>query len=254
MKRAPFIGITGYHVSAEEGFGGSLRGLPGQGFSVVSHDYIHAVERAGGIPISIPVMDGRKAREMMLLLDGLILSGGEDIDPALYGDRPDMRCWSLSPERDHFEWELLKAALDLKKPVLAICRGMQLVNVYFGGSLYKDVADYPGHALAHQFNKAPRWYLAHKVKLTHSLLRSVHEVGEMMTNSYHHQVIKEVGKDLAVAAIAEDGVVEGLVHPDYPHLLAIQWHPETLAVKYESGMTLFRWLVEQIRKEAGEKV
>lgn len=252
MSRLPFIGITGYHVTADEGFGGKLRGLPGQGFSVVAHDYINAVSRAGAIPVGIPVGDTKRVEAIASQLDGFIFSGGEDLDPVLYDERPDMRFWTLSPERDHFELELLKAAFTLYKPVVAICRGMQLVNVYFGGTLYKDIADVPGNPLSHQFNRAPRWYLAHKVAFTHPLLQTVFKADELITNSYHHQVVKDVGQGLVVAAVAEDGVVEGLVHPDYPNLVAVQWHPETLAVKYETGMAVFRWLIEQTRKKEGE--
>lgn len=253
MSRLPFIGITGYHVTAEEGFGGKLRGLPGQGFCVIAHDYIDAASRAGAVPVGIPVSDMEQVGEIASSFDGFIFSGGEDIDPALYGERPDMRFWTLSPERDRFELELLRAALTLNKPVVAICRGMQLVNVYFGGTLYKDISDIPGNPLSHQFNRAPRWYLAHKVKLIHPFLQTMFAADELMTNSYHHQVVKDVGKGLVAGAVAEDGVVEGLVHPDYPNLVAIQWHPETLSVKYEVGMTVFHWLIKQAQKKEGKK-
>ncbi|OYD09696.1 gamma-glutamyl-gamma-aminobutyrate hydrolase family protein [Paludifilum halophilum] len=253
MGKKPLIGITGYHVRGEEGYGGSFRGLPGQGFSIVGHDYIHAVEQVGGVAVGIPVGSRRDCRTLLEGLDGLVLSGGEDIDPSLYGERPDMRCWQLAPERDRFELTLIADAIRLQKPVLAICRGMQLFNIHFGGTLYKDVTDVASDAFSHQFNRAPRWYLAHRVWLLHPILTELFGKEKTETNSYHHQVVKEPGEGLVVSAAAEDGVVEGLYHPDHPNILAVQWHPETMAVEYKEGLLPFRWLMEQIEGEGGRE-
>ncbi|MBA4494585.1 gamma-glutamyl-gamma-aminobutyrate hydrolase family protein [Paenactinomyces guangxiensis] len=251
MKSSPIIGVTGYHVRGEEGVGGTFRGLPGQGFSVVGHDYIHAVEKVGGIALGIPVGKPSSCRTIVEKLDGLILSGGEDIDPSLYGERPDMNCWTLAPERDRFELELLKEALQVRKPVLAICRGLQLFNVLFGGTLYKDLSDAGEKTLSHQFNRAPRWYLAHRVRLIHPGLKEIFGAQEIETNSYHHQGIKELGKGVEITAVAEDGIIEGIFHPDYPNVLAIQWHPETMAVQFKEGLLPFRWLMKQICQKGG---
>ncbi|MFC4767488.1 gamma-glutamyl-gamma-aminobutyrate hydrolase family protein [Effusibacillus consociatus] len=248
MKRTPIIGITGYHVRGEEGYGGSFRGVPGQGFSVVGHDYINTVRQVGGIPLGIPVGELSSAGDILQVLDGLILSGGEDIDPILYGSHPDMRCWTVAPERDRFELALIEEALRQRKPLLAVCRGMQLINVYFGGSLYLDVSDYSDKVLTHQFSRAPRWYNAHHVDLIAPVLQELYQAKTIETNSYHHQAVKEVGKGLTIAAVAEDGIVEALVHPDYPELLAIQWHPEMMAVQLESGFIPFQWLIDTIQK------
>ncbi|GAX89049.1 gamma-glutamyl-gamma-aminobutyrate hydrolase family protein [Effusibacillus lacus] len=249
--RTPVIGITGYHVLGEEGYGGSFRGVPGQGFSVVGHDYINAVRRVGGIPLGVPVGEIDSAREVLQALDGLILSGGEDIDPSLYGARPDLRCWTLTPERDRFELALIEEALRQQKPLLAVCRGMQLLNVYFGGSLYLDLADCSNKVLSHQFSRAPRWYKAHKVRLLSPVLSELYQTDEIETNSYHHQAVKEVGNGMQVAAVAEDGIIEGLLHPDHPQLLAIQWHPEMMSVQLEEGLIPFRWLMDRCKQAAG---
>jgi putative glutamine amidotransferase len=249
MAKSPVIGITGYHVRGEEGFGGAFRGVPGQGFSVFGHDYIHSVQKVGGIPLTIPVGERSTSESIIERLDGVILSGGEDIDPTLYGSHPDQRCWMMAPERDRYELEILETSLRLNKPVLAICRGMQLVNIYFGGTLYIDNADYSEKVLTHQFGKAPRWYLAHRVKLISEMLKSLYMADEIQTNSYHHQSVKDVGAGLEISALAEDGIVEGLYHPDHPNLLAIQWHPEMMSVQNEAGLIPFRWLMDQIEKE-----
>lgn len=248
MRRKPLIGITGYHVMGEEGYGGSLRGLPGQGFSVVGHDYIQAVMKAGGIPVGIHVGDPDSCQELISSLDGLVLSGGEDIDPSLYHSHPDMRFGIINPERDRYEMKLLEAALEQKLPVLAICRGMQLVNVYFGGTLYKDIQDFSDNVLSHQFCKGPRWYPAHKVKLTHSSLIDLYQEETIMTNTYHHQAVRNLAEGLLVTARSEDGIVEGISHPEHPQLLAIQWHPEMMAVKLEAGLKPFQWLMKQVKR------
>jgi putative glutamine amidotransferase len=249
MAKSPIIGITGYHIRGEEGYGGLFRGVPGQGFSVFGHDYIHSVQKVGGIPLTIPVGEQSTSEAIIERLDGVILSGGEDIDPTLYGSHPDQRCWMMAPERDRYELEVLATSLRLNKPVLAICRGMQLVNIHFGGTLYIDIEDYSEKVLAHQFGKAPRWYLAHRVKLISEMLKNLYMAEEIQTNSYHHQSVKDVGVGLQIAALAEDGIVEGLFHPEHPNLLAIQWHPEMMSVQNEAGLIPFRWLMDQIEKE-----
>lgn len=251
MRTKPLIGITGYHVAGEEGVGGTFRGVKGQGFSVIGHDYIVAVKKAGGIPIGIPVGDISVCRYIAEALDGVILAGGEDIDPLLYGASPDLRCWTIAPERDRFELQLIDEALRLQKPLLAICRGMQLLNVSFGGTLYVDISDHSEGALAHQFARAPRWYLAHRVKLLAPALRQIYKADEIRTNSYHHQAVHKLGTGLEAAAVAEDGIIEAIAHPDHPNVLAIQWHPEMMAVRYEEGLVPFRWLVDQTNGEGG---
>lgn len=251
MRTMPLIGITGYHVAGEEGVGGTFRGVKGQGFSVIGHDYIEAVKKAGAIPIGIPVGDISACRDIVQALDGLILAGGEDIDPQLYGSSPDLRCWTIAPERDRFELQLIEEALRLHKPLLAICRGMQLLNVSFGGTLYLDISDHSDKVLAHQFARAPRWYLAHRVKLLSSSLQQLYKADEIRTNSYHHQAVNKLGTGFEVAAVAEDGIIEGIAHPDHPNVLAIQWHPEMMAVRHEEGLVPFRWLVDQIKGGGG---
>lgn len=242
----PRIGITGYHVRGEEGFGGKLRGVSGQGFSVIGHDYINSVHKEGGIPFRIPVFDVKHCKRVVESVDGLLVSGGEDVNPRLYGEHLDLRSSSLSPERDLFELALIDEALKQKKPLLCICRGIQLLNVYFGGTLYKDVRDYSPDTLAHQFDRVPRWYMAHRVKLISPVLQQMYNAGEIETNSYHHQAVRELGDGLQVAAVAEDGIIEGLCHPDHPQLLALQWHPEMMAAgELEEGLIPFRWLVNQ---------
>jgi putative glutamine amidotransferase len=247
MNKA-IVGITGYHVSGEEGFGGKMRGFAGQGFSVVGHDYINAVQKVGGVPLGLPVCQPEDCADLVASVDALVITGGEDVNPRLYGAHPDLRCSALSPERDTFELALIQAALAQNKPILCICRGLQILNVYFGGTLYRDISDHAASVLAHQFDKVPRWYAAHAVDLKAPLLRKLYGKDEVEVNSYHHQAVESVGQGLQVAAVAKDGIVEALVHSDFPDLLAVQWHPEMTAVKLEEGLIPFRWLLGRISK------
>jgi putative glutamine amidotransferase len=276
------VGVTGYHVTGEEGYGGRLRGVNGQGFSVIGHDYLQSVEAVGGIPVGLPVTSSPHLARVVSTLDAVVIAGGEDIDPRRYNEYVDARFGRLCPERDEFELRLLDLALAQNKPVLAICRGMQLVNVYFGGTLYTDVADKAGFGmgdepggvsttaggvagsvagrtnqstdvetrgpLTHNFENIPRWYTAHSVRLVHDRLRSLYQAEEIWVNSFHHQAVRELGDGLEAAAVAPDGIVEALVHRTYTNLLAVQWHPEMMIGKDELGLVPFRWLAEAARK------
>jgi putative glutamine amidotransferase len=241
-ERKPLIGVTGYDVSGEEGFGGKLRGNPGQGFSVIGHDYLKCVESVGGIPVGLPVLNEENV-SVVTALDGIIFTGGEDIAPHLYGENVDHRFGRICPDRDYFELRLLEAALKAGKPILGICRGLQLINVHFGGTLYKDVSD-KGNALVHNFEKIPRWYTAHKASLLHPVLRQLYGSTEIEVNSFHHMSANQIGDGLEVAAVAPDGIVEALIHKESNRIMAVQWHPEMMAVQNEAGLIPFCWLVD----------
>ncbi|MFO2549443.1 gamma-glutamyl-gamma-aminobutyrate hydrolase family protein [Alicyclobacillus cycloheptanicus] len=239
--------MTGYHVMPEEGFGGKLRGTPGQGFSVVGHDYIRSVDEAGGLAFGVPVLDEARCPQIIATLDGIVFSGGEDLDPRTYGARPDSHIESINPDRDRFELALLTEAIRQLKPTLCICRGLQLLNVAFGGTLHKHIPAAFPDALEHQKQAGPRWYLAHKAYLEDDVLKGLYGTDCIEVNTFHHQSVDRVGAGLRVTAVAEDGVIEGLAHSDMPQLLAIQWHPEMMSARYDDGLIPFRWLVNQCR-------
>jgi putative glutamine amidotransferase len=243
MEHTPVIGMTGYFIREEEGVGGRLRGLPGQSFSLISLDYAHAIRQAGGIPVALLPMNRRECERVLENVDGLVLTGGEDVDPRRYNGTVTSHVGAISPERDELEWTLLELALLHELPVLAICRGMQLLNVYLGGDLYPDVSEHASAYVQHRFDKAPRWHPVHRVRLTHPALRALYGSDEITVNSLHHQAVKTPGSGLKVAAVAEDGVIEALVHDELPHILAVQWHPEMMAARHEEGRIPFRWLV-----------
>lgn len=252
MSSKPIIGITGYQIVPEEGVGGQVRGRPGQGFDLLGQDYVNSVRGAGGIPVGIPVLVSATQNDVAELvrgLDGFVLSGGEDLDPKRYGEQLDARVGTIRPERDEFELRLLEEVLRQRKPLLCICRGIQLLNVYFGGTLYLDNEDHAarsnGKVLAHHLTGPTRWYLSHAVKLMDERLIQLYGRDVIEVNTYHHQSVRDVGAGLIVGAIAPDGIVESLYYPEYPKLLAVQWHPEMMSPALDEGLIPFRWLITQ---------
>jgi putative glutamine amidotransferase len=213
--------------------------MSGLRFDLHFSDYPRSVAAAGGLPVELT--RDADVEGMIEHLDGLVLSGGADLDPALYGQEPDENLQSLEPDRDEWEMELLAAARKRDIPILAICRGFQLVNVAFGGTLVQHVeldegSGHPqwnvdGHTATHEVNVVPDTMIA-------TLLPARWSV-----NSLHHQTLERLGEGLTVSASAPDGVVEAFETPE-GDLLAVQWHPELLTAPDPT----FVWLVEQATK------
>lgn len=186
-------------------------------FNELNNAYTDALHRAGGVPL---LTCGLCAEEMAQLCDGLLLSGGADLDPVLYGEEILNDTVKIKPERDAFEWELFRAFYALGKPILGICRGCQVINVALGGTLYQDLVEQKG--LVHFDTQ-----LRHEVQTAEgSVLRRL--FGETFcTNSTHHQSVKDAAPCLRVTAYSQEGVVEAFEHEALP-VLATQFHPERL--------------------------
>ncbi len=242
----PLIGITP-----------SLRRLE-QGGDVytIATAYAEAVEAAGGLPLILPPLGGG-VEELIAALDGVLFSGGGDIDPARYGDpavHPET--YGISAVRDDFELALLAEALRRDLPVLAICRGIQVLNVGLGGTLYQDVADqYPG-ALAHRqpWSSECRHNPCHTVTAAPgSLLAEVYGATAIASNSFHHQALKQLGEGLEVIGRAEDGVVEAVAHRGRRFVLGVQWHPEAMFETYREHLRPFERLVGEAAAARGDR-
>ncbi|HEX2167382.1 MAG TPA: gamma-glutamyl-gamma-aminobutyrate hydrolase family protein [Longimicrobiales bacterium] len=189
--------------------------------------YIRALEQIGLAPVLITPTHSPAA--IAALLDaccGLVLSGGEDVEPSRYGEKPSPALGATLAERDTMEFSALDCALRLDMPVFGICRGCQVLNVHLGGSLYQDIdTERPGHLLHQQL--APWSHRTHKATVhPGSLLHRTVGVDELRINSFHHQAVKELGRDLRVVARAEDGLVEAIEHESREWVLGVQWHPE----------------------------
>lgn len=200
--------------------------------------YVDALERAGLAPLILPTsLDPSRAADALDAVRGLVLSGGADVDPARYGALPHRKLGALDPRRDEVEIALVHAARTRRLPVLAICRGLQILNVALGGTLYQDLPDQCPGPIGHAQGE-------HAVTIDPpSLLGRTIGQARITANSRHHQALKDVAPALAVVARAPDGVVEGveLRHPEGQWLLGVQWHPEDM-VETE----LFRGFAEAV--------
>lgn len=214
--------------------------------------YTEAVKAAGGIPLLVPL--GLDEEELMTIfnkVDGILLPGGGDIDPGLYHGRHHHSLWGIDPERDRTEFFLSRKAVQNGKPLLAICRGIQVLNVALGGTLWEDIASFVPGALDHNIssNGAPRNYLAHTVAIQPgSLLNRVMGSTECRVNSVHHQAVRELAPSLVATGHAPDSVIEGAEVPSHPFALAVQWHPESLIADDPTMLKPFRGLVEAAAK------
>ena len=193
--------------------------------------YLDAILTAGGLPILLPTsLPITALPELVNRFDGFVLSGGGDVDPALYGGHLDATVHSIDPERDAFECALIPLVLQADKPLLAICRGAQILNVALGGSLYEDIPSALPAALRHDwYPNIPRDYLAHTVEIEQgSRLAEILGTRKLRTNSLHHQAIRQPAPALEVVAYAEDGIIEAMELAGKRFAIGVQWHPECL--------------------------
>ena len=208
--------------------------------------YVHAVEQAGGIPLLIPPFtDAETLGSVCAQLGGLLLTGGTDIDPALYGETARPECGEVEVERDSAEVAVTKFALASHLPVLGVCRGLQLLNVMHGGSLYQDLRTQRPDVMRHDELSHPRSYRSHAVRLADgSRLASIMGTTALDVNSLHHQAINRIGSGIAVVGRSPDGVAEAIELVGQPFALAVQYHPEELYDSDEASQRLFHAFIE----------
>lgn len=189
--------------------------------------YFKGIEEAGGLPVMLPLTtDGVALGQLVQELDGLLLTGGQDVSPLLYGEEPLPECGAACLERDEMESLLLAAALKENKPILGICRGIQFLNAALGGTLHQDLpTQWPSGVEHHQ--TPPYNRPVHQVSIQRgSPLHRLLGVEQLAVNSYHHQAVKTLAPRLEVMATSEDGLVEAVFLPECPFVWAVQWHPE----------------------------
>jgi len=212
-------------------------------------DYLEAVRHFGGIPLLIPTT--AEAGEQQLLLqmcDGLILTGGNDLDPRLYGEEILNDTVEPAPERDAAEYRLCEGALAAEMPILGICRGMQLLNVYFGGTLYQDIPSQVKTNLGHR-PAASGERLVHDCKAEASTPMALLLGQEAFAvNTYHHQAAKALAPGLRAMAKSPDGMIEAIYKPDGAFLWGVQWHPERIWRQEESSAKVFEAFLDACQK------
>src|SRR5574337_1900529 len=241
----PRIGITSWHHWDDD-----------ERWDAILEGYPKAVLDAGGLPLVLPTPHGEPALAEAYLhsIDGLLLTGGADIHPSFYGQIVLERCGEIDEERDRFEVELIQAARSRDLPLLGICRGLQVLNVAMGGSLYQDLSYRQETDPAHQSPREQRGESVHQVTIVEgSRLAGILGVRELDVTSTHHQIIRDLAPDLTMNAIASDGVIEGIEDPER-FLLAVHWHPERMVTRHPEQLALFLALVEEAERSSRFKV
>ena len=232
-KDAPVIGLTG---NFQEGACTLLEG------------YFTSILKAGGIPFIIPPVDETNSLINSLnALDGLLLTGGADINPLFLGEEPIKELHSINPRRDRQELLLAKLAADRQIPILGICRGIQVMNAAFGGSLYQDIhVQMEGERIKHDQDLG-RGYASHTVRIEKdSLLYKLFETEILPVNSFHHQAVKEVAPGFRVTARSSDGVIEAMESTECKSMMGVQWHPECFILENNTCMMpVFHWLIQE---------
>jgi putative glutamine amidotransferase len=239
LSKPPLIGCVTYRKTAAQA-------NPVPLFALMP-SYVEAVAVAGGAPLLIPLgLDEPILLAILEQLDGLILTGGGDIAPEIYGSERDDMVYDIDHDRDRVELFLAREAVAQNKPVLAICRGHQMLNVALGGTLYEDVQEIMPGAMKHDFfGDMPRNHQAHEVtirpdsKLADTLRRT-----SIAVNSLHHQGIRDLAPGLLPSAYAPDGLIEGVESPAHPFAIGVQWHPENLIHDEPAMLDLFRGLIQ----------
>ena len=207
--------------------------------------YVRAVWASGGMPLLVPNLPGEEAAALVLAAaDGLLLTGGADPDPYLYGEAPHPYLGRVSPERDALEIPLARAALAAGLPILGICRGMQILNVAAGGTLFQDLEAQAGAVLQHR-QQAPFGHAGHEVQVREGTrLYEIAGGTGLRVNSRHHQAVRDVAPGFVVSATAPDGVIEAFEKPDASFVLGVQWHPEDLYERDPVSRRLFRAFID----------
>lgn len=224
--------VSSIQMHSQEGFSSYER-------IFANKDYLQAVEECGGIPLILPITeDYLKVKEQVKLVDKVIITGGVDINPFYYGEESILNNGTIMPARDSYDFMIIKACEELNKPILGICRGLQSINVYYGGTLYQHIPDVKGNHLQHS-QRSDYHVAVHKIRINentklHSILGKEAEV-----NSFHHQAVKGVAKGFKISAVSSDGVIEGIENIEGRTIMGVQWHPEKMYLKYGNMKNIF---------------
>ena len=219
-------------------------------------NYLDVLTRVGLTPVLLtPPHTPEQLEALLSHCSGLLISGGEDIDPSFYGEEPVPELEPVSRPRDEMEFRALELALQRSLPVLGICRGHQLLNVHFGGSLYQDLATQRPDVLHHD-QSAPWGHHHHAVECTDGsrLHEILGECSPLEINSFHHQAIKELAPSVRCTAMAEDGLIEGIEHTEHDWVVGVQWHPERHeadAPNTDPNILIMRAFADRVRERAG---
>ncbi|MCA9927526.1 MAG: gamma-glutamyl-gamma-aminobutyrate hydrolase family protein [Anaerolineales bacterium] len=238
QQKRPLIGCTTYHKIVAQSPPIEVYGL--------MPAYVAAIREAGGIPLLIPLGAGEDELQAIFeSVDGVLLPGGGDIAPIAYQGQSHRSLRDINPDRDRVEMFMVRQAVRAQKPILAICRGHQMMNVALGGSLWEDIAGLMPGAIQHDnYLTSPRTFLAHSVQITpDSKISHWVKTTELPVNSLHHQGVRDLAPELTATAVAPDGLIEGVEVSGHPFAVGVQWHPENLIYDNPTMLGLFKGLV-----------
>lgn len=222
-----------------------MRPLIGIGYDMAccnQINYIYSVEKAGGTPVLIPVAESLETMKGLLdQLDGLILAGGTDIHPLLYKENPKFGLGDVNPQRDEWELKVLDYIMENRSiPILGICRGFQLINIYFGGSLYQHLEKEKPEGQLHWLKNYPLEYPSQEISIKReSMLYNIYQKERVKVNSLHNQGVKKLGKSLTATAHGKDELIEAFEHVSRPWLIGVQYHPELMTKANQEQLKLF---------------
>ena len=214
--------------------------------------YLEGLREAGALSVVFPLSDdAAELSQLLSLCDGILFTGGQDVSPSLYGQTPLNGSVCCCEARDAMDRAVLRLAVEQKKPILGICRGLQLINVCFGGTLWQDLPTQHPSEIAHR-QQPPYDRPSHTVQMEEGTpLAACLDLEELRVNSCHHQGIRRLGSGLRSMAVAPDGLTEALYLPDYPFLWAVQWHPEFSRETDPASRRIFRAFVQTAERGEG---
>ncbi|MFC5450007.1 gamma-glutamyl-gamma-aminobutyrate hydrolase family protein [Paenibacillus aestuarii] len=251
MKK-PIIGIScSFSPNGQIGVVSHL-GAPSQEWQLLADDYIQAIEKAGGIPVILPVVENPETiLPILAKLDGILFTGGNDVSPLCFNEIPSSAVGEVSVKRDRTDLALIKSALEnYQMPILGICRGCQVLNVALGGTLHQDLTKDGVTKNEHFLLSYPIEHISQKVNLeTNSRLAKIFASNSIGINSFHHQAVKNLGKNLVVAARAEDDVIEAIEIPGERFIVGVQWHPEMMQKNKVNHSVLFESFINECSLE-----
>lgn len=214
------------------------------------NDYCQAIYAAGGIPVMLPYVDIEDICFLASRLDGIMFTGGGDVDPHYFGEHPHYALGQINPVRDKAEIGLCAWAMSNDKPVLGICRGIQVMNVAMGGTLYQDIAaQMKCEDTINHRQTAPGWYPCHGVRLeADSIISRIIGQQYIQVNSFHHQAVKEVASPFYVIGRSDDGLIEAIESREHTFVVGVQWHPERMYKYHKNMLMLFKAFVEACKR------
>lgn len=239
MSNRPLIAVTTRKIH----FTHADRPYPRYGVAI---SYVQAIEAAGGTPLLIPMSQNFDVlANLLAIADGLLLTGGQDVDPTYYNEEPNRKIGQIDPLRDKTEMFLAKEALKRDMPLFGVCRGEQVLNVAAGGSLWQDIDSQRGQETLQHFQNLSEEFPSHSIKVEEGTwLAKITGEATVRVNSYHHQAVKDLAPGFKIAARAPDGVVEAIESTRHTFVNGVQWHPELTFSELDFNLGLFRALVE----------